>query len=57
MKQQETMKEVFNEIQDLYRQAEKMSGNDISFKCGALDALCDVLDIFHQKFGFEVDDD
>lgn len=52
----ETAKQLFDEINGLYKETESMKGTDVSFKCGALDALNNVLDIFCRKFGLEVDD-
>ena len=52
----ETAQEIFSEIQELYEDAENMVGRDELFKCGSLDALNNVLDIFCQKFGLEVNE-
>lgn len=49
----ETAKQIFDMVNELYEQANSMKGT-VEFKCGALDALNDVLDIFYREYGFEV---
>ena len=49
----ETAKQIFDMVNELYEQANSIKGT-VEFKCGALDALNDVLDIFYREYGFEV---
>lgn len=48
----EEIKQLFDEIEKTYKQALKMEDN--TWKFGVLDGLLSVLDIFHQKYGFDL---
>ena len=51
-------KELFVKIEAMYKETEpKATATGDPRKIGYLDALLDVLDVFHQDYGFEVEDD
>lgn len=51
-----TAKELFVKVEEIYKKAEAVTTGEPR-QIGYLDALLDVLDVFHQDYGFEMEDD